>query len=165
MKRKMPSLNHLAPMLIVLTLFAVQARAADDAEGAIRAALAKWTEDFNAGREHAVCDLFAPDLRYDFRGYPERDYRDICNRLRGSLRDESKKYAYSLDIREVVVAGDLAVVRLVWTLKATLGNGQEVTSVEPGMDVFRREPDGTWKIIRYMAYEAPEGAAGPAPSQ
>ena len=24
------------------------------------------------------------------------------------------------------------------------------------MDVFRKEPDGPWKIIRYIAYEAPE---------
>lgn len=148
-------LGLLTPILIVLTLFAADVRAADDAEAAIRTALAKWTEDFNASREHAVCDLFAPDLLYDFRGYPERDYSDICERLRGSLRDESKQYAYSLDIREVLVAGDVAVVRLVWTLVVTLGDGQEVTSVEPGMDVFRREPDGTWKIIRYMAYEVP----------
>jgi hypothetical protein len=26
---------------------------------------------------------------------------------------------------------------------------------EPGLDVFRRQPDGTWRISRYMAYEAP----------
>jgi hypothetical protein len=29
------------------------------------------------------------------------------------------------------------------------------------MDVFRREPDGSWKIIRYLAYEAPERVAQP----
>jgi steroid delta-isomerase len=50
----------------------------------------------------------------------------------------------------------------VWALTVTLGNGQKVTSVEPGMDVFRKEPDGSWKIIRYIAYEIPE-RPGPAP--
>ena len=150
----------LAPLLIAASLLAAEVRAADDPEAAIRAALAKWTEDFNAGRAQAVCDLFAPDLRYDFRGFPERDYRNICKQLRESLRDTTKKYSYSLDIREILVAGDLAVVRLVWTLTITLGDGREVTSVEPGMDVFRRQPDGSWKIIRYIAYEAPEPDAG-----
>jgi hypothetical protein len=26
-----------------------------------------------------------------------------------------------------------------------------VTSREPGLDVFSRQPDGTWNIIRYLA--------------
>ena len=95
-------------------------------------------KDFNAGKADAVCSLFARDLRYDFRGYPERDYDDICTRLRRSLADEGKTYAYALDIREIIVSGDIAVVRLVWALTVTLGNGQKVTSVEPGMDVLRK---------------------------
>jgi ketosteroid isomerase-like protein len=160
-KGKMPHDTALTSMLIALTLFATPLRAAagTTAQEEIKAALAKWTEDFNAGKADAVCSLFSPELRYDFRGYPERGYRDVCSRLLRSLADASKRYAYGLDIREIIVSGDIAVVRLVWTLTVTLGNGQAVTSVEPGMDVFRREPDGSWKIIRYLAYEAPEKAA------
>jgi ketosteroid isomerase-like protein len=30
-----------------------------------------------------------------------------------------------------------------------------VETKEPGLDVFRRQPDGSWKIVRYIAYEAP----------
>jgi len=155
--------NLLASTLIALALFALPASAVAEssAESEIRAELAKWTADFNAGKAEAVCSLFAPELAYDFRGYPERGYRDICARLQRSLGDASKSYSYALDIREVLVSGDLAVVRLVWTLTVTLPNGQAVTSVEPGMDVFRRQADGTWKIIRYLAYEAPERAAAP----
>jgi ketosteroid isomerase-like protein len=26
---------------------------------------------------------------------------------------------------------------------------------EYGIDLFRRQADGSWKIIRYLAYEAP----------
>jgi steroid delta-isomerase len=150
----------LAPMLFALTLFAAPAGAAslEHAEQEIRSALSKWTQDFNAGKADAVCALFSPKLRYDFRGYPERGYADVCTRLKHSLADQSKRYAYALDIREILIEGDIAVVRLVWTLTVTLGNGQTVTSVEPGMDVFAKEPDGSWKIIRYLAYEAPERA-------
>jgi hypothetical protein len=41
-------------------------------------------------------------------------------------------------------------VRLDWTLTITPG---DETSLEPGMDIFRREADGVWRIVRYMSYE------------
>lgn len=150
----------------LLALFAVApltAAAEESAEVAIRSALGEWTQNFNAGNAEKACALFAQDLRYDFRGYPERDYRDICDRMQRSLGDKSKTYSYDLDVREIIVSGEIAVVRLVWKLTVTLPNGQQVVSVEPGMDVFRKEPDGAWKIIRYIAYEAPERPAAPSP--
>ncbi|MCZ7595711.1 MAG: hypothetical protein M5U16_13045 [Hyphomicrobium sp.] len=98
----MPSDNILASIVLALLLFAAPAGriVAGDAEDAIRATLLQWTKDFNAGHADAVCQLFSPELRYDFRGYPERDYDDVCTRLQRSLKDASKRYAYSLDIRE-----------------------------------------------------------------
>jgi steroid delta-isomerase len=157
--------NALGFALLALVAFLppLEALAEDSAEVAIRSALAQWTQDFNNRNAEKACSLFAQDLRYDFRGYPERDYRDICDRMQRSLGDASKTYSYDLDVREIVVSGDIAVVRLVWRLTVTLPNGQQVVSVEPGMDVFRKEPDGAWKIIRYIAYEAPERPAAPSP--
>jgi steroid delta-isomerase len=124
-------------------------------ETAIRETLQKWTADFNARDSSHICDLFAPDLRYDYRGFPERDYETLCSVLRRSLRDTTKTFAYALDIREIIVSGDLAVVRLVWTLKVSSGGAATIETKEPGLDVFRRQPDGSWKIVRYVAYEAP----------
>jgi uncharacterized protein (TIGR02246 family) len=157
--------NGLSLALLALLVIAVPVRAAaeDSAEAAIKSALGQWMQDFNAGNAEKACALFAPDLRYDFRGYPERDYRDICDRMQRSLGDKSKTYSYDLDVREIIVSGDIAVVRLVWKLTVTLPNGRQVVSVEPGMDVFRKEPDGAWKIIRYIAYEVPEHPAAPSP--
>lgn len=154
----MPNGNIIAVTALALLLLAPAAgrAVAESTEDAIRTTFAQWTKDFNAGKADAVCRLFSPDLRYDFRGYPERDYNDVCTLLHRSLADESKRYVYALDIREIMVAGDLAVVRLAWTLTVTLPNGQIVTTVEPGMDVLRKGPDSQWKIIRYIAYEAPE---------
>ncbi len=154
----MPNGNFIAVTVFALLLLAPAAgrAVAESTEDAIRATFAQWTKDFNAGKADAVCRLFSPDLRYDFRGYPEREYNDVCTLLHRSLADQSKRYVYALDIREIMVSGDLAVVRLAWTLTVTLPNGQIVTTVEPGMDVLRKTPDGQWKIIRYIAYEAPE---------
>lgn len=126
------------------------------AEAAIRTALAQWTSDFNARDPSRICDLFAKDLRYDFRGAPERDYDTLCGLLHKALADRTTQLAYSHEIREIIVSGDLAVVRLVWTVRTTLaGATNAVETKEPGLDVFRRQPDGSWKIIRYIAYEAP----------
>jgi len=124
-------------------------------ETAIRTALANWTQAFNARDASRICDLFAKDLRYDYRGFPERDYEALCGLLRRSLADPTKRFAYAHDIREIIVSGDLAVVRLTWTLTVTIRGASPVESKEPGLDVFRRQPDGSWKIVRYIGYEAP----------
>jgi steroid delta-isomerase len=44
------------------------------------------------------------------------------------------------------------VVRLTWTSTVTGAPEGDVKSVEPGMDIFRRQSDGSWKIMRYLAY-------------
>ena len=123
-------------------------------ETAIREALSAWTRDFNARDTSRICDLFARDLAYDYRGFPERGYDALCDLLQRSLRDPTKRFDYALDIKEIIVSGDMAVVRLVWMLRVTSG-ASTVETQEPGLDVFRRQSDGRWKIIRYMGYEAP----------
>ena len=53
----------------------------------------------------------------------------------------------------MLVDGDTAVVRLVWTLTVTDASGTAIDVVrEKGLDVFRRQPDGTWKIRISYAY-------------
>jgi ketosteroid isomerase-like protein len=130
------------------------AQGGDLAQDAIRSALLQWTADFNARKSGQICDLFASDLRYDSRGQPERGYRDICDLLQRSLRDPTRHYSYSPEIKEIIVSSDMAVVRLIWILTViSEGRTDAMISKEPGLDVFRRQPDGHWKIIRYMAYE------------
>jgi steroid delta-isomerase len=69
----------LAAAVVLAFLFGqATAQPATSAETAIRDALASWTRQFNAGDADAVCGLFAPDLRYDYRGFPERGFDEIC---------------------------------------------------------------------------------------
>ena len=129
--------------------------AAQDAQSEIRTALTQWMEDFNARRAGKVCGLFAPDLVAQFRGQPERNYAGLCELLKRSLSDPERSYSYTLAIKEVIVFGDAAIVRLVWTLTVHRKDapGGDITANEPGMDLFRRQTDGSWKIARYIAYE------------
>jgi ketosteroid isomerase-like protein len=142
--------NRLAILAVLLVTGAAPAIA--DPAADIRSTLEQWTDSFNAGKAAQVCDLFSRDLIADFRGQPERRYHDLCTLLQQSLNDTTRKYKYALRIKEIIAAGEIAVVRLEWRLEISPLN---VTSVEPGMDMFRREPDGRWRIIRYLAYEAP----------
>lgn len=152
--------RYAAAAFAIVSVFAAMApnaiaedAAAADAAAEIRQALTHWTDDFNAGRTDKVCDLFAADVRADVRGAPERDHAAICDLLVSSLKDESKHYRYAMDIKEILVFGDVAVVRLVWTLTIEPKDGASIESVEPGIDIFKKQADGSWQIIRYMAYE------------
>ena len=158
MTKKRPGL--LAAGVLAMLLFAAYASGADDdsaaAQNQIRVALEKWKLDFNAGDASQVCALFAPDLISNFRGQPEDTYNSLCANMQSAVTDPAKTYHYDLEIKEILVSGDLAVVRLVWTLKVRPKDGgpAQITR-EPGMDIFRRQPDGTWKISRYLAYDSP----------
>jgi steroid delta-isomerase len=119
----------------------------------IRTALDNWTKAFNSRDVGHVCDLFAGDLVAVYQGQPERNYDAICTLLSNSLRDREKSYHYSLDLKEILVSGDLGAVRLVWTLTVAREDGGVIETIdEPGIDVFRRQPDGVWKIARYLAF-------------
>jgi ketosteroid isomerase-like protein len=129
---------------------------AQSADTEIRAALKQWTSDFNAGAADKVCGLFAPSLRADVRGASERDFEAQCGLLRKALDDPERAYSEAFEIREILVEGDMAVVRLTWTTTTRIKTtGQISTSVYPGLDVFGRGSDGIWRIIRYMAFERP----------
>ena len=76
----------------------------------------------------------------------------MCGNLARVLAKPGVTLRYDLpDIHEIILAGDLAVVRLTWTLHAEAG-GKAETTTEEGIDIFRRQPDARWSIARYIAF-------------
>lgn len=124
------------------------------AEHEIRSAIENWRSAFNARDEDRVCALFAPDLVANYQGEPERDYASLCEMLRSAMRDPDVAYDYSVQINEIMVYGDTAVVRLVWALEIDKAGSPAQTIEEPAVDIFHRHADGSWKISRYLAYPA-----------
>jgi uncharacterized protein (TIGR02246 family) len=133
--------------LVLVVLLGGQARA--DEAAAIRARLDAWTEAFNRGDGAAACELFSRSLVSQFRGQGETGYDQRCQAITRALEDKSRRYRNAYDLHEIIVQGDLAVVRLTWRMTIEPG---DLVSVEPGLDVFRKEADGQWRIIRYLAY-------------
>lgn len=137
-----------ACIVVAITCLASPALADDAAD--IRSRLENWAKAFNEGDIEAACGLFSKDLISMIQGQGEAGYDARCALLTKVLRDPKRQFRYSPDISEVIVANDLAVVRLTWTL--TVSPGMEV-STESGLDIFRKEPDGVWRIIRFMAFD------------
>jgi len=146
--------SALSVALVVLFDAPASADSTDAAQNEIRSALEKWRSAFNDRDEDRVCDLFAPDLIANYQGQPERNYTSLCQLLQTSLADRERTYHYSLNINEVLVYRDLAVVRLIWTLEIEKDGASKEIIAEPAVDIFRRQADGSWKISRYLAYPA-----------
>ena len=85
------------------------------------------------------------------RGRADNDRDAVCKRIAKTLADRSVEMRYSPDIEEIIVSGDLAVARLVWNVSVRRGPTPAM-SKEPGLDVFRRQPDGRWAIARFLAF-------------
>ena len=146
--------SALSVALVVLFDAPASADSPDAAQNEICSALEKWRSAFNDRDERQVCDLFAPDLIANYQGQPERNYTSLCQLLQTSLADRERTYHYSLNINEVLVYGDLAVVRFIWTLEIEKDGASKEIIAEPAVDIFRHQADGSWKISRYLAYPA-----------
>jgi len=144
---------HVAWLASLLALAAIGSAQADvEADrAAIAARLEDFTAAFNARDASGACDIFAPDLVSTMRGRPDNDRDAVCRRVAAALADRATEMRYRPDIQEIIVSGDLAVVRLVWNVTETQGGATRV-SQEPGLDVFRRQPDGKWSIARFLAF-------------
>jgi ketosteroid isomerase-like protein len=147
----------LAGATVALALFgaAAEAMGADTsaaAKAAITDRLHRWTTAFNAQDLATVCGLFAPDLSYTVDDILDGSRDGLCAGIRAALARRDLKLHYDEPaIHEILVSGDLAVVRLTWTLTTEKTGVRDVTT-EEGMDVFRRAPDGLWSIARYIAF-------------
>jgi ketosteroid isomerase-like protein len=66
---------------------------------------------------------------------------------------------YEVDVVEVIVSGQTAVVRDVWRFTSNPGSADSSVATVRSYEVWKRQPDHQWKIARWIS--APE----PAPSK
>jgi len=149
-------IHHQSAAFIAIVLLAgpVAPSRADDVadKAAITQRLQRWTADFNARDAAGACDLFAPDLAYSIPEIAQGTKQTMCENLARVLARTDIRVSYKPpDVHEIIVSGEIAVVRLTWTLTAA-ANVTTDTTTEEGMDIFRRQPDGRWSIARYVAF-------------
>ena len=144
--------RYLGILLSLLALIGTSALAADQTDKvAILERLEGWAAAFNARDAVGVCDLFTPNLVSTVPDAIEVGRDVVCERLAKLLANSQLSLHYDLDVREIIISGDIAVVRLFWTL--TTRDGTVLTvDTEAGMDVFERQADGVWSIARFLAF-------------
>lgn len=132
----------------VLFLALVGCSKSDVPQQKIESRLRQWSHDFNDRNLSAACGLFADDVVLIYPGGPDRDRGQFCEQIRVLFADPAKRYTYAEpEIKEILVDGDLATVHLIWSLTVTDASGKTLeTTREDGVDVFRRQADGSWQI-------------------
>lgn len=143
-------------MLSSLLLLAGSAGAAEPTqaqrdEAVIRQDLADWLKAFNSGDYAAASQVWAPDMRGWGEGM-EDSYQHEMDSAKQTPKAANPKWRYALRIDEVMVEGDMAVVHDTWTETAPTGK----TRTFPSFEVWRRQPDKSWKISRWI-----DGASTP----
>lgn len=146
-------MRWIVPLLLLTLAMAPAARAEDAADrAAITARLDSFATDFNARDAVAACRIFAPTLIATLPGKLEETRAGLCTNLARVLARPDLSLSYARpDIREIILSGNLAVVRLIWTLTARRGAASDTTE-ESGLDIFQRQADGRWAITRFATF-------------
>ena len=174
----------LIPLLLcatVVTLPAQQshgASASDDEarrrdSSAVHQAVLRGGAALNARNADAIVALYARDLVLSYPGEPDMGYEAFARAMHEMTGTDTTRLRITTQaaIDEVMVSGDLAVVRVVWTttsISRARGDSSWVHSTRRMKDlqVWRREPDGAWRFARGMHYRmTPSEGVGPAPGR
>ena len=104
-----------------------------------------WSDVFNHGDIEALVALYAPDATIVSEpGQQVSGKESVRAALEGFL---SLKGTITLETRNVVVAGEIALTRGRWALRGTGADGQPLEMGSDNAEVWRRQPDGTWLTI------------------
>ena len=120
---------------------------------AITETLRLFVDAYNRGDVPAMISIFSDDLVYMPEGLPTESGRPAIDRWASSVRDTLAKYKGHLDIKteEIEVFGDMAFGRGSLTVTLTpIAEGQAVTRTRRFLEMWKKEKDGKWRIIRAM---------------
>lgn len=119
-----------------------------DARAAIEAANARFLEAFKRGDKAGMVANYADDAIVMMPNEEAWRGRDGLDRGFGGFLSQMSFKDGSATTADVVLAGDLAVETgtFAWTLQPKAG--PEIKDKGKYLTVWRRQPDGTWKIVR-----------------
>lgn len=166
------SLRRIAPLFAAPFLLAGAAgalRPADIAEAcspepAVTRAFEGLVRARNARDTDAVMSFFAKDALLSHPSSPDAGFDTLREIFHKNYSNLDLLGRYSVDIEEVQVSGGLAFVRVIWTgdleQKST---GRKVQTRDKDLEIWRCQPDGSWKLYRGMSFPANNPQAPPAP--
>ena len=132
---------------------------------ALREAIERGARGFMRGDPDSILAHYAPDVILSYPGIPDQDYATLARgyaELRNRPSNVSSETRPSFD--EILVSGNLAVVRLRWTTTTRVasadGPARETVRRLRDLQVWRRESTGEWRFIRGMHYPDSTATSG-----
>lgn len=165
----MRPLRRIGPLFAVSLLFASALLGAEpsnpeSAQSAVTRAFEGFVSARNARDTDAVMSFFAKDALLSHPGSPDAGFDALREIFRKGYSNPDLKGHYSVDIEEVQVSGDLAFVRVVWTADLEQkSTGRQVRTRDKDLEIWRCQPDGSWKLYRGLSFPAGDPPAPPAP--
>ena len=134
---------------------------------AIREAIERGARGFERGDPDAILAHYGRDVVLSYPGVPDQDYETLARAYR-ELRSRPASVTATTrpTFDEILVSGDLAIVRVRWTttIRSAATDStpaREATRWLRDLQVWRRDAAGDWKFIRGMHYRdstaAPRG--------
>jgi len=131
---------------------------------AIKADEKKWNADFHAKNRDALLAHYAPDATAVFPGVAAATGEGIRKVYDEALKDPNFDVSFASD--KIDVSGDMAYSRGHFTEKATdPGTKAVVTNSGSYITVYKRQADGSWKVVEDFTAVEPAAAPATAPAQ
>jgi uncharacterized protein (TIGR02246 family) len=124
-----------------------------EAESEIRKAVEEFTRAYNAGEFAKLTDIFVEDLVDMSAGGPTRHGPQARKHFVARVQETHAKFLPHLEIQidEIQVAEDWAYQRGSLIVELTpQGGGQKSFIKQRYLEIWRRQPDGQWKIAIEM---------------
>ena len=152
------STRALLPLLAVLLLAPPLGAQPDRDAAEIRAKILRGAEGFERGEPEKILSHYARDVVLSYPGLPDMRYDSLAAGYAELRRRPATVTARTVPtFDEILVSGDMAVVRLRWTTTITdAAAGRSSTRRLKDLQVWRREPGAGWLFVRGMHYREPE---------
>jgi ketosteroid isomerase-like protein len=125
------------------------------AAGAVRARLAAWVRQANTNDRDGMREVWAPGL---IGWFPRAAlFSDSAAFAVARIRPTPTadvRTSFDVVIHDVVASGSIVAVHDIWTETRALAPGKAVRRQIRGSELWRCQPDGRWRIARYVS--APE---------
>jgi uncharacterized protein (TIGR02246 family) len=136
--------------------------AADEARAEIERLGRQWEEAANTGQVERLIEVYAPDAVILPPGGPTIEGSETIREL---FRQEFERFdtRIAFTTQEIEIEGDMAYRRGRYVWRGTpRGSGQTIETTNKFLEIWRRQPDGTWRIAVDMwnPAESPAAAGG-----
>ncbi len=111
-----------------------------------------WADAFNKKNISASCAIFSPQISADYLGFPTKNYTIICDGFKKIFEEKNREYRYQFKINHIYRSGDLAAVRITWSLDIFENNARISTTKDEGLDILQKQTNGEWQIVNYLSY-------------